>query len=157
MWQTESLSLRVGVDVNFRPCSEANVLTGCPKSVTLHNNMKLTNNWDSFFHLSFRSNSPPKSCVSEASFWKWWEVKTLLNVFRSSQNRRWCHNLASLPPIFSPTNAMNGIFQAQNSLNTQSCIKGPFCCTFKFENSILAYFDPKLTFTFTPYPSVLDF
>ena len=35
--------------------------------------------------------------------------------------------MASLPPIFSPTNAMNGILHAQNpSLNTQSCIKGPF-------------------------------
>ena len=85
-----------------------------------------------FFHLSLSSNSPPETCVSEASFWKWWEVKTLLNVFRSSQNRRWCHNLASLPPIFSSSNAMNGILHAQNpSLNTQSCIKGPFCCTLK--------------------------
>ena len=58
--------------------------------------------------------------------------------------------MASLPPIFSPTNAMNGILHAQNpSLNTQSCIKGPFCCTFKFENSILAYFDLKSNFFFT--------
>ena len=53
-------------------------------------------------------------------------------------------------PFFPPPMQWMGFSMLKNpNLNTQSCIKGPFCCTFKFENSILAYFDLKLNFFFT--------